>query len=120
MTSTSGPTVSGPAVIHSETLVEEASAPDAAKRTRSRSVMIPIGRAPSTTTTEPTRAPLMRPAAWAIVSEVVAVTGGLLITSPTVRVLAPGASTIYEPPSRSATPAPGSVVVGASEASCDR
>jgi hypothetical protein len=77
-------TQSGSLVIHSLTLVSAAAAPAAPKRTRSRSVRIPIGRSPSTTTTDPTPWSTMRALAAATVSEEAAVMAGLLITSATV------------------------------------
>ena len=46
---------------------------------------MPIGRLPSTTTTEPTRRSTIRAAASATVSDGRAVTDGELITSETVR-----------------------------------
>ena len=62
--------------------------PAAASRTMSRSVRMPIGRLPSTTTTEPTPGSLMRAAATAMVSSGSAVTTGELMTSATVRTCA--------------------------------
>src|SRR5690606_41129677 len=56
-------------VIHSPTFVSAAAAPAAPNRTSSRSVRIPIGRSPSTTTTEPTPAASIRAQASATVSE---------------------------------------------------
>ena len=50
-----GATTSGSPVIHSATFDAPGSTPAAPQRTRSRSVRIPIGRSPSTTTTEPDR-----------------------------------------------------------------
>ena len=76
--------MSGFAVIHSETRAAEGSAPAAAIRTRSRSVRIPVGLGPSTTTTEPTFCSRMRAATCATVSSGAAVATGELINSPTV------------------------------------
>src|SRR5688500_7207747 len=67
------------------TLVSAAAAPVALKRTRSRSVRIPIGRSPSTITTEPFLRSAIRCDTSAIVSEAWPVTAGELITSATVR-----------------------------------
>ena len=78
-----GPTTSGSAVIHSATFDAPGSTPAAPQRTRSRSVRMPIGRSPSTTTTEPTLRSRMRVAASATVSSGRAVTTGELISSPT-------------------------------------
>src|SRR4051812_10710909 len=90
-TSTSGSTVSGFSVIHSDTLAIEVSVPDAAILIMSRSVRMPTGRASSTTTIEPTLRSPMRALTAAMVSEGVAVSTSAVIRSDTVRLLAPSA-----------------------------
>src|SRR5688572_19804081 len=72
-------------VIHSLTLVSDAAAPVALKRTRSRSVRMPIGRWPSTITTDPFFCSAIRFDTSATVSDEWAVIAGELITSATVR-----------------------------------
>src|SRR5438067_3208998 len=76
--------VSGLGVIQSASRSVAGSAPAAPKRTRSRSVRMPMGLGPSTTTTDPTRWASIREAASAIVSSGSAVTTGALIRSPAV------------------------------------
>src|SRR5438270_1923397 len=90
-TSTSGSTVSGFSVIHSETLAIEVSVPDAATLIMSRSVRMPTGRVPSTTTMEPTLRSPMRALTSSMGSEGVAVSTSSVINSETVRTLAPSA-----------------------------
>src|SRR3954447_14314136 len=80
--------VSGCGVIHSPTLATARSAPADAMRIMSRSVRMPTGRVPSTTTTEPTARSVMRDAASETSSDSVAVAAGRLITSAIVRTLA--------------------------------
>ena len=79
----------GSGVMYSATSVVEASAPDAAKRTRSRSVRMPIGRFDdsATITIEPTRRSTMRAAASAMVAERPAVSTPVLMMSATVSAL---------------------------------
>ena len=89
-----------------------ASPPAAAKRTRSRSVRMPIGLSPSTTTTEPTPWSRMRDVATATDSEASAVRTGRLITSATVRItapsaIAPPACSTHRAPCRSERTCPG-------------
>src|SRR5205807_206084 len=90
-TSTSGSTVSGYSVIHSDTFAIEVSVPDAATLIMSRSVRMPTGRASSTTTIDPTLRSPMRVLTSAMVSEGVAVSTSAVIRSATVRTLAPSA-----------------------------
>ncbi len=74
-------------VIHSLTFVSDAAAPVALKRTRSRSVRMPMGRSPSTMTTEPFFFSAIRFDTSATVSDEWAVIAGELITSATVRMV---------------------------------
>ena len=83
--------VSGSSVIHSDTLAIEVSVPDAAILIMSRSVRIPTGLVPSTTTIEPTLRSPMRALTSAIVSEGLAVSTSADMRSETVRCLAPSA-----------------------------
>src|SRR5437660_1832293 len=89
MASSSGSIVSGSGVMYSATSVVEASVPEAANRTRSRSVKMPIGRLrpPSTTTIDPTRRSTISAAASAIVAERPTASTRVLIMSATVSAL---------------------------------
>src|SRR5947209_17625318 len=87
--SSSGCTASGSGVIHSVTLVAAGSTPAELTRTRSRSVRMPTTLSPSETTTEPTPRSSIRPHASDTESEADTVRTSPVITSPTVRTLAP-------------------------------
>src|SRR3984893_3476124 len=85
MTSSVSSTVSGSAVMWSPTRAARASAAPAANRTRSRSVRMPIGVLPSTTTTDPTRRANISAAASATLAPTSVVRTERLMMSPTVR-----------------------------------
>src|SRR6266404_2938529 len=85
MTSSVSSTVSGSAVMWSPTRAARGSAAPAANRTRSRSVMMPIGRFPRTTTIDPTRREYMSAAASATLAPTSVVSTERLMMSPTVR-----------------------------------
>ena len=85
-----GATQSGSGVISSATLVPADDGPAAARRTMSRSVRMPTGRVPSTTTTEPTVRSSMRVAASATVSSGRAVDHRRAHHSATVRTVGEG------------------------------
>ena len=79
--------MSGSGVMNAVTSVDAGSAPVAAKRTRSRSVRMPSSRPLSTTSTEPTRRCIIRPAASAIDADGPTVSTCVLIMSATVSAL---------------------------------
>src|SRR5215210_2489859 len=84
--------VSGEGVIHSDTAADVGSAHWADTLTRSRSVRMPTAWSPSTTTTEPTPRSSIRSHVEARLSEGATVRTSVVITSFTVRLMAPSAT----------------------------